>query len=113
MTLERFNAAIDEQLELCRNLLIGKGKEYAPKSDRENQGDRLEHFKKAAALTGGNQKKALLGMFSKHIISICDMCSDSAGYTVDKWNEKITDSINYLLILKAMVTEEADMNGQN
>ena len=73
--------------------------------------DRLGHFKKAATLMNTTPKAALLGMFSKHIISVSDMCMDDQPQPVEKWNEKITDSINYLLILRALVEEE--QNGQN
>lgn len=51
-------------------------------------------------------KQALLGMLSKHLISVSDMCV-SGSYSKQLWTEKITDSINYLLLLKAMVEEEA------
>jgi hypothetical protein len=40
------------------------------------------------------------------------MCTDKQPYSLDRWNEKITDSINYLLILRAVVEEE-HANGQN
>jgi hypothetical protein len=47
-------------------------------------------------------------MMAKHTISIYDMCyGDRNGktYSLELWDEKITDSINYLLLLKALVTE--------
>jgi hypothetical protein len=35
------------------------------------------------------------------------MCSqEDADFTKEKWIEKITDSINYLLILRAIIEEE-------
>ena len=39
------------------------------------------------------------------------MCTDGKKYKRDRWIEKITDSINYLLILRAVVEEEAKDNG--
>lgn len=45
-------------------------------------------------------------MLSKHLVSISDMCVDGREYSVERWTEKITDSINYLLILRAMIEEE-------
>ena len=72
---------------------------------------RLAHFKRAAALIDGTPKEALLGMLTKHLVSISDMCTDDRSYSLDRWTEKITDSINYLLLLKALVEEEANGNG--
>lgn len=53
-------------------------------------------------------KAALMGMFSKHLISISDMCTDERQYSREQWDEKITDSINYFLILRALVEEESN-----
>jgi glyoxylate utilization-related uncharacterized protein len=116
MTIEKFNNAVNEQMKVCTNMLVTKGKEYAPNTSDEIVTDRLEHFKKAAAIMNTTPKMALLGMMSKHIVSVSDMCTDKKSYPIDKWNEKITDSINYLLILRAMVEEEQEgltSNGQN
>lgn len=111
MKIDVFNKVVKEQLLTCENLLIGKGHEYAPDAVDENNVDRLAHFKKAAAIIGGTPKEALLGMLAKHLVSISDMCTDGHAYTKDRWTEKITDSINYLLLLKAVVEEEAKENG--
>lgn len=105
MKIDAFNKAVKEQLTQCEAMLIGKGEEYAPGAMAESA-DRLAHFKKAAAIISGTPKEALLGMLAKHLVSISDMCTDGRQYTKERWNEKITDSINYLLILRAMVEEE-------
>ena len=45
-------------------------------------------------------------MMAKHIVSLYDMCFDDGGsYDMDTWEEKITDSLNYLFLLKAVVKE--------
>ena len=46
-------------------------------------------------------------MISKHVVSIYDMCySNLLHFELEQWDEKITDSINYLILLKALVKEE-------
>lgn len=48
-------------------------------------------------------------MMAKHIVSLYDMCfAEAVSYSLDTWNEKITDSLNYLFLLKAIVKEEHD-----
>ena len=101
MTTHEFNFIVEKQLDISKTLLISKGREYA-----EQEQDRLSAFKKAAALQGENQKAALFGMLAKHLVSLSDMCTSNKHYHLDKWNEKITDAINYLILLKAVVMEE-------
>lgn len=103
MTNVDFEKIIKEQLAYCESLLTFKGKEYDSDSD-----DRLHSFKTAAKLQGITPKQALAGMLAKHTISIFDMCQDKNEYSESNWTEKITDHINYLLLLKAMVLEETN-----
>lgn len=100
MTNSEFNDIITEQLQHCCNLLCSKGEEYD-----SNTEDRLHSFKVAAALQNITPKQALVGMLAKHTVSIYDMARDGE-YSIEKWNEKITDHINYLLLLKALICEE-------
>lgn len=104
MTHETFNKVVKEQLKLCETMLVGKGEEYAP----DKTEDRLAHFKKAAVIIEGTSKEALLGMLAKHLVSISDMITDNKPYTRERWVEKISDSINYLLLLRALVEEESN-----
>lgn len=100
MTIERFNEIIQEQLRKTADLLTQKGNEYAPNVDR------LAAFKQAADLQQISVPEALGGMLAKHIVSIYQMLHDASLYTDEKWDEKINDAINYLLLLKACIAEE-------
>ncbi|MGN1399397.1 MAG: hypothetical protein ACI4WG_05320 [Erysipelotrichaceae bacterium] len=104
MNNEKFNKVVAHQLSYCKQLLLSKGKEYSPEDMTQ---DRLHQFKVAAAIQGCNPKQALAGMMIKHTISIFDMCHDE-NVDYEKWEEKITDHINYLLLLKAIIEEETD-----
>lgn len=99
MTQERFNKVIVDQLSKTEALLVSKGKEYAPAADR------LAAFKHAADLQQTTPEVALGGMLAKHIVSIYQMIPDAYLYTSEKWDEKINDAINYLLLLKACIAE--------
>lgn len=102
MTRTNFEAIVEEQLATTKSLLISKGQEYS------FTGDRLEAFKKAAVLQGETIKQALCGMLAKHVVSIYDMSMSDQEFSDERWTEKITDSINYLLLLKAAVIEEKE-----
>ena len=99
MDTNSFNDILEEQIDTCRNMLIGKAKEYATN-------DRLHNFKVAADLQKITTRQALAGMMAKHTVSIYDMCHDDASFDMEIWDEKITDHLNYLLLLKAVVHEE-------
>jgi hypothetical protein len=100
MNSNDFNVVVENQIQRSREVLTSKSKSY-------NTDDRLSAFKIAAALQGITPKEALAGMMAKHTGSVYKMCSNEGPYTLDEWTEKITDHINYLLNLRAMVEEEA------
>ena len=102
MTTKELEAVFEEQVQRCREVLLQKGKEYTP-----DETDRFSSFKTAAVLQHTTQANALLGMLSKHIVSLFDMgYVGTERYDMAVWNEKITDALNYLFILAAIMKEE-------
>ena len=102
MTQEEFNVVFELQMRKCADILAHKKKEYTGDNI-----DRLSAFKIAAALQNCDLKAALAGMMSKHVVSLYDMCySTLLHFDMKQWDEKITDCINYLILLKALVKEE-------
>lgn len=99
MTTEEFDTVINDQINICKDILITKAKEYAT-------GDRLHNFKCAAGMMECSPEEALAGMMAKHTISVYDMCRSGKDYPIELWNEKITDHINYLLLLKAIIIDK-------
>ena len=101
MTQTEFHLIFEQQVQRCEETLLSKAKEYTG-----NSPDRLSAFKTAASLQECTPERALAGMMAKHIISIYDMCfSEQAAYTQSMWDEKITDTLNYLFLLNALVRE--------
>lgn len=101
MNQNDFEKTIKEQIDISLNLLTKKGKEYS-----RDEIDRFAVFKRAAAIQHCSPKEALCGMMAKHTVSVYDLCRSETEIPLELWTEKITDSINYLLILKAMIAEE-------
>lgn len=102
MTTKELETVFDEQVQRCREVLLKKGREYTP-----DEAVRFSSFETAAKLQHTTQEKALAGMLAKHIVSLFDMCSAGAEHFDNTvWDEKITDSLNYLFLLKAIVKEE-------
>lgn len=101
LTYSEFNELVEKQLKLLKDMLAIKAGEYSPDIDR------LESFKSAARLQGTTPMKALRGMMAKHTVSVYDMIEDES-LNVARWDEKITDSIAYLLLLKGLIMEEVE-----
>jgi hypothetical protein len=99
MNVSDFEKILTKQIIHCNDTLSVKANEYATI-------DRLHNFKVAAELEGCSVRQALAGMMAKHTVSIYDMCKNPETCSMDIWNEKITDHINYLVLLRAVVEEE-------
>ena len=100
MNSAQFNEIVERRLRLTEDVLDFKGEEYA----REN---RFHNFIAASCMLGCSPEKALLGMWSKHVVSIIDMVNDlpTAPRSAEYIEEKIGDAINYLILLEGMLKE--------
>lgn len=102
MRTEQFEEVINNRIETCKSVLCSKAEEYATD-------DRLHNFKVAGKLQKCTPVKALGGMMAKHTVSVYDLIDDyEQGKAISKemWAEKIGDSINYLLLLTALLEED-------
>jgi len=103
MNHKEFEKLLEERFNKIRSTLANKNKEYASGEDK------LHNFKRAGKMLGCTQEKALIGMWTKHIISILDIVDkwEDAGTlpNVEQLEEKIGDSINYLILLEACFKE--------
>lgn len=100
MTTEVFDKIVDDRLRLTKNILSLKAGEYATSQDR------LWNFRRAARLNNNTPEQALLGMLTKHIISIYDMVDNvEVNRCKDVWQEKIGDAVTYLILLEALILE--------
>ena len=105
MNNEHFEKITAERLAKCVKVMCAKSDEYATESDK------LHNFKVAGALQGCTDVKALGGMMVNHTVSVYDLINDfenGKDIPIELWDEKIGDSINYLLLLNAMVKEHQE-----
>jgi len=108
MDTETFNKVVEEQIEICKETLGLKEKQYAPGRDR------LEQFKKGDAIMHRTPLQTLSGMLFKHTTKLYDMLEGVIkDPSLEQWNETIKDHINYLLLAKGLVVEERRINYDN
>ena len=106
MNHKEFNDVVTKELDYVRELLCSKSKEY------DFGEDRFHSFKVGGQLQGISQEKCLLGYLTKHIVSIYDMCGKVEEFSFEKFQEKITDYINYGLLLLGMIQEEKNKENE-
>lgn len=114
MNGDDFDILLKQRIEKTRKVLVSKNAEYASDTDK------LHNFKRAGEMERCSPEKALIGMWTKHIISLLDIVDeleakcgtnantfpafDMVSY-LDKIDEKIGDAINYLILLEALIKE--------
>lgn len=104
MKVEEFNKLLDESLEHIRDVLDSKAKEYS------NNDDRLKNFKDAAKFEEEEPEKSLRGMWVKHLTKLRDYITrldngDISSVSAAQWQEVIFDTINYPILLLALLKE--------
>ena len=103
MTLDDFVKLARYRFNACLGLMIGeKHEEYS----RNN--DKLYNFKRAGEIQRCIPERALIGMLSKHLVSMLDIVDDLEEGGIPEegiLTEKITDSINYLVLLEGLIKE--------
>jgi hypothetical protein len=100
MNSVELDRVLKDQIKRTINILGSKAGEYATDDER------LHNFKILSALQGITLRQAVVNLMAKHTVSIFDMASNEVDLPEELWNEKITDHINYLILLLAVLEEE-------
>jgi hypothetical protein len=94
-----FDLIVEKRKEQITAVLARKSKEYS------SEDDRFHNFKRAAVILETTQEKALAGMLVKHMVSVLDIVNNPDKFTANAVDEKIGDSINYLILLEGTLYE--------
>ena len=101
MTTSELKAILKCRLRKTADTLTAKNDEYA-------HGDALSNFKRAGKRLNCTPERALIGFMEKHSVALIDFIDDLDTNNLqpyDRWDEKIGDSIVYLILLEALVAE--------
>lgn len=102
MTRAELGELFDRQVSMARAKMFAKQAEYA------EDGDALCNFKGAARLQACSVPQAIAGTMAKPTVSIYDMIYNGRPYPIETWDEKINDHINYLILLRAAISENTE-----
>ena len=106
MRTDRFNQIVEEQINKIKAVLVKKADEYNLEEDR------LGFFKRSAAFAQETPEQALYGFLLKHLQSITDMVQSGKEYSKELWQEKITDAMNYLVLLLGLLEDTGRAAGK-
>lgn len=110
MNSKEFDRLLNKRLELIKNTLLCKGREYS------NSKDRFHNFGVAARIANESQEKALFGMALKHLVSIIDIIENieiKRQYPSDDLlKEKCGDLINYIIMLEIMIKKNKGLQSE-
>ena len=108
MNTEKFNEIVEGCKAHINSVLASKATEYA-------RGDRLSNFKSSGRRLNCTPEKALMFFREKHEVSILNIVNDLDSGDLPTHallSEKIGDSINYLILLKALIVERLEIAGE-
>ena len=106
MNQQDFDDLLETQLARVSSVLGLKTKEYATETDQ------LKNIRDAAELQGLTMQEAVGGMMAKHTVSIYSMLKDTGTLYPDAvWDEKITDHIIWLILLRAVLEDNYNQRG--
>lgn len=100
MTFEQFDKLIAGAIENSAGVLRGKNAKYSTGCNP------LHNFEVGAAIMGGTPAQAAWRYMTKHLAALRDKIERNDFDDMEDFQEKITDSINYLLIIYAIGCEE-------
>lgn len=101
LKMTKFEECIQHRIKGIREVLLAKATEYATENNR------FHNFDVAARILNTTPEQALQCMMLKHIVSVFDLV-ESAGTNSDLLtkqiiDEKIGDTINYLILLEGLL----------
>jgi hypothetical protein len=94
-----FQDLVTKRFANCQEILLQRNDQYATVDNV------LLNFHVAASLQGCTVVRALGGMMAKHTVALHTFINDPWNTERTQWHEKITDIINYCLLLEAAVEE--------
>ena len=111
MNSAKFDKVVEGCIDKIKSVLQKKSQEYS------SDDDKLHNFNKAKDLMRCKTKEfALLGMLNKHLVSVIDMIEkhEKTGKLPNSHllDEKIGDSINYFILLKACFLDDLEKTGK-
>lgn len=104
MKREEFTNRVEKRIDLIRQTLLTKHKEYA------NDDNVFRNFDEAAGGLSlhGTSSEVLWSYMTKHLVSIKDIVADKKPVDTAVVSEKIGDVINYLILLEAMLNQQGE-----
>lgn len=103
MNSKEFDKLVNETVEICKDIMVSKGGEYA------HGDDRLDNFKRNAQQLGLTPEDVWMVYFRKHIdaitMAVKDVRVGNNRVVSEPIDGRFDDAINYLILGKALFIE--------
>lgn len=103
MTKEKFDKLVDYMIEKSGKTLKEKNAKYAPENDA------LHNFHYGAQMDNSTTAQTIWHYWKKHLVALMDKISRDDWEDLEDAEEKIQDSINYLLFIWCAANEANSM----
>ncbi len=103
MTNEEVNKRVEDICSEIKARSVTKGQLYTTPD-----ADRLGNFKRQALLSGCTPEQVIMVLMSKNLLLLSNFVHNLSlgqGITQAEWDDKIYDTILYLMLLKVLVVE--------
>jgi hypothetical protein len=100
MEQKKFDAVVNSRFEYCKEILGVKGSVYASKKNR------LKNFYDGASLNECTPKQYAFMLMTKHLVALKDYIREDRKMEEDFIDEKVSDIINYAVLIEALNEEE-------
>lgn len=111
MTRKEFEFILAARIRAIKETLGDKGREYASSTDQFHTFKSSAELQNETSLT--TPAREAWGMVKKHIISVQDIVYSDELPTIELLNEKVGDTICYLINIEAILKEEIDNAKRN
>ena len=106
ITREELNRIFEEVINNSRDVMFSKNREYSRDTNA------LDNFDTSSEEAGITPLQAWAVFFRKHLNSILTYVREGKSYSNEDISERITDCINYLVILQALIIREKELNNK-
>jgi len=106
MTEEEFEKFFEERVQKCRQVLVRKAKEYSSSDDK------MRNFNVAGRMLGEPPYKVAFSYMMKHFESLYDIIMNDKDVSLEMWDEKVGDLLNYWFLIDAMWRKRFTTSGE-
>ncbi len=102
LTEEEFESFFKKRIEKCKATLLKKSEEYSAENDK------MRNFNVVARMMNMTPQQVAFMFMMKHFESVYEIVMNEKEVTLEMWDEKMGDLMNYFFLIDAMMQKELE-----